>query len=92
MPSINENDSLRTDDKAMAILKSFRGGKAIVNDEEYFILKPYAGIGFVHLGFSFKKKEPQASLTKKGINLLGFSTEDKKPRVFSINILLEVQN
>ncbi len=75
----------RTDDEAIKVLKNFAFGKAIETEEEYDILKPYESVGFVHFGYSFEKKESQASLTKEALIILGLglceNCDDKKRKV-----------
>lgn len=62
----------KNDPKAVTILKRFAHGKK-VEDDEYDIIEPYSHIGIIKFGFSFRKKEVQASLTQKGKNLIGIN-------------------
>jgi hypothetical protein len=51
-------------------LKKFINGKK-VESNEYSVIENYSKIGVTKLGFSFTKKEIQASLTKSGKRILG---------------------
>lgn len=54
-----------------AVLKKFAKGKKVESSEEYKIIDEYSKIGVAKFGFSFKKKEVQAALTKSGKKILG---------------------
>jgi len=63
-----ENNEIRGRDRE--ILVRFKNGKKVEADELQ-VIEPYSTIGIVKFGFSFKKKEIQASLTESGKCLLG---------------------
>lgn len=56
------------------VLTRFKNGKRVEKDE-YPIVESYSKVGITKLGFSFTKKETQASLTKSGKRILGLSDE-----------------
>lgn len=53
------------------VLKKFKKGAVIENEEELKILKRYYSTGMVHFGFDYKLRSSTASLTKQGKWFLG---------------------
>ncbi|MCK5616585.1 hypothetical protein KAR91_82760 [Candidatus Pacearchaeota archaeon] len=56
--------------KEKEILKKFRCGNVIANEKELGVLKDYASIGMVQMGFDGFNRKPEAALTKQGRWLL----------------------
>jgi hypothetical protein len=58
-------------DERKLLLKYKNGSK--VSEKEYPIIESYASIGVIKLGYSFRKRQVQASLTTSGKRLLGLT-------------------
>jgi hypothetical protein len=54
------------------LLKKFKNGRK-VNKDEYPVVESYSTIGVIKLGYSFRKREVQASLTNSGKKILGLT-------------------
>lgn len=71
MLSANEEMQKKVNEEKEVLLR-FKDGKK-VEEGELEILERYSSIGWVHIGFSFTKREIQARLTKSGKGLLDVS-------------------